>query len=164
MTDITRKLQTKNQKENIYETDAARHIADSYGTKTKQSHNRFALHILLCAFPKHPSGHSGASSNASQSAYECSWQPSSAIAGPSLLAGVCNRATRSILFPTPQGFKWGICHSTGNGSRKECYSAGRNRQRTAPNAVAFTPSHGERNSRAGVPVPRHSHRGSLATK
>jgi hypothetical protein len=51
---------------------------------------------------------------ASQSAYERLWQPSSAIAGPSLLAGVCRRATRSTAFPTPQDLKWGICHSTGN--------------------------------------------------
>jgi hypothetical protein len=41
-------------------------------------------------------------------AYEHSGQPSSAIAGPSLLAGVCRRATRSTAFPTPQGFKWGF--------------------------------------------------------
>ena len=35
---------------------------------------------------------------------------------------------------------------------------------TAPNAVAFSPPHGERSSGAGVSVPRHSYRGSLATK
>jgi hypothetical protein len=99
-----------------------------------------------------------------QSAYERSWQPSSAIACPSLLARVCRWAARSTAFPTPQGFKWGICHSTGNGGWEESYSAGRNRRQTAPNAVAFNPPHGERSSRARVPVPRHSHRGSLATK
>jgi len=86
------------------------------------------------------------------------------VVGPYLLAGVCRRSARSTPFPTPQGFKWSICHSTANGDWEQCYSAERNRRRTAPNAGAFSPPHGERSSRAGVRVPRHSHRGSLATK
>ena len=35
---------------------------------------------------------------------------------------------------------------------------------TAPNAVAFSPPHGERSSGPRIPIPRHSHRGTLARK
>src|SRR5260370_40386887 len=89
--------------------------------------------------------------------HKLSWQPSPAIAGPFLLAGVWSGAARSTAFPTPQGFKWGICHSTKNDGWEECYSAGRDRRQRATNSVAFVLPHGERTSRAAVPVPPPSH-------
>jgi hypothetical protein len=40
----------KQNNENTYETNAARHIADSYETKPWQSRYRFAFDVVFCAF------------------------------------------------------------------------------------------------------------------
>ena len=42
--------------ENTYETNAARHIADSYETKPWQSHYRFAFDVVFCAFANSRTG------------------------------------------------------------------------------------------------------------
>jgi len=43
------KTKTKNTKENNYETNPPRRIAESYETKTKQNHDRFAFDVVFRA-------------------------------------------------------------------------------------------------------------------